>query len=73
MLYISFYREKHEFKLLIETIRPRVLIFGIYTKHHLVDLYQVCSKYAPGAKSGPIPGFTYRDIVSFQQIPLCKL
>ena len=33
---------------LSETIRHRVLIFGI--KHHLVDLYHVCSNYAPGAK-----------------------
>ena len=26
---------------------PRALIFGM--KHHLGDLYQVCSNYAPGA------------------------
>ena len=24
-------------------------------KHHLVDLYQVCSNYAPGAKKFPRP------------------
>ena len=33
---------------LSETTRPRALIFGI--KHHLVDLYLVCSNYTPGAK-----------------------
>ena len=33
---------------LSETTRPRALIFGM--KHHLVDLYQVCSNYTPGAK-----------------------
>ena len=26
------------------------MIFGMY--HYLVDIYQVCSKFAPGAKSG---------------------
>ena len=31
---------------LSETIFSRALIFGI--KHHLVELYQVCSNYAPG-------------------------
>ena len=31
---------------LSETTRPRALIFGM--KHHLVDLYQVCSNYIPG-------------------------
>ena len=25
-------------------------------KHHLVDLYQACSNYAPVAKNGPTPG-----------------
>ena len=37
-----------------ETLRPRALIFGIY--HHLVDLYQVGSNYAPWAKNGPPQG-----------------
>ena len=32
--------------------------------HHLVDLYQICSNYAPVAKSGPAPGVT-RDKASF--------
>ena len=36
-----------------EPTRPRVLIFGM--KHHLEDLYQVCSNYAPGPKNGPYP------------------
>ena len=39
-----------------ETIRHRALIFGM--KHHLVDLYPVCSNFAPGAKIGPTPGVT---------------
>ena len=25
-------------------------------KHHLVNLYYVCSNYIPGAKNGPTPG-----------------
>ena len=55
MFYISLYREQHE-KNLSEAIRPRALIFGMY--YHLVDLYQVCSNYSPGAKTGPAPGVT---------------
>ena len=39
---------------LSETLRPRALIFGMF--HHLVDLYQVCSSYPPGANNGPKPG-----------------
>ena len=35
---------------LSETTRPRALIFGMY--YHLVDLYQLCSNYALGAKPG---------------------
>ena len=34
--------------------RPRALIFGM--KHHLVNFYQVCSNYIPGAKNGPPKG-----------------
>ena len=49
---------------------PRALIFGMY--HNIVDLYQVCSNYAPDAKIGPTPGVT-RDMANFQQIPICKL
>ena len=54
MFYIGLYRENMKKIFLSETIRPRLLIFGI--KHHLVDLYQVYSNNIPGAKSGPIPG-----------------
>ena len=39
-----------------ETTRPRVLIFDIYD--YLVNFYQVCSNYIPGAKNGPAPGVT---------------
>ena len=54
--YIGFYRVKHEKIFLSETTRPRGLLFVM--KHHLVDLYQVCSNYTPGAKNGPTPGVT---------------
>ena len=56
------HRQKIDFQdenlkiLLSETTRPSALIFGM--KHHLVDLYQVCSNYAPGAKNRPAPGVT---------------
>ena len=40
---------------LSETILPRALIFGMY--HHLVNLYQVCSRYPWGQKC-PAPGAT---------------
>ena len=48
--YTGLYREKHGKIFLPETIRHRALIFVM--KHHLVDHYQVCSNYAPGAKNG---------------------
>ena len=48
------YREKHEKILLSETIRPRGSIFVML--HHLVNLYHVCSNYAPWAKICPAPG-----------------
>ena len=38
------------------TTMPRASIFGL--KHHLVNLYQVCSNYISGAKNGPTPGVT---------------
>ena len=47
---------KHGKIFLSETIRPRALIFGM--QHHLVDLYQTCSNFTPGAKNGPAPGVT---------------
>ena len=50
MFYIGFYRDKHGKIFLSETVRSRALIFGM--KHYLVNLYHVCSNYAPGAKSG---------------------
>ena len=53
MFYIGLYREKMKKIFLSKTIRPRALIFGM--KHHLVNLYQVCSNYIPWAKNGP-PG-----------------
>ena len=63
MLYIGLYREKHEKIFLSETIRPRALIYGM--KLDLLDLYQVCLNYAPGAKNDPalwVTCFTYTDI-----------
>ena len=56
MFYIGLYREKREQIFLSETKGHRVLIFGMY--HHLVDLYQVWSKYTPGAKNGSALGLT---------------
>ena len=55
---------------LSKAIRPRALIFSM--SHDLVDLYQLCSNYVPGAKIGAIPGVTW-DMASFLQIPICKL
>ena len=48
MFYIGLYREQHEKIFLCETIRPRALSFCM--QYHLVNLYQVCSNYSPGAK-----------------------
>ena len=48
--YIGLYTKKHEKFFSSETTSPRALIFGM--KHHLVNLYQVCSNYIPGAKNG---------------------
>ena len=47
---------KHEKIFLSETTRYRVLIFGM--KRHLVDLYKVCSNYAPWAQNGTALGVT---------------
>ena len=47
---------KYEKIFLSETMRPRSLIYS--KKHHLVNLYQVCSNYAPGPENGPVPGIT---------------
>ena len=71
MLYIDLYREKHEKISCSETTRPRALICGM--KHHLVDLYQVCSNYAPGAKNGSALGVTfYIDIGSNMKKSSCR-
>ena len=67
MFYIGLKKEKHDKIFLSETIRLRAMIFGMYAD--LVDLYSVCSNYAPGAKFSPTPGVT-RDMGSFQQIHL---
>ena len=48
MFYIGLYRENMKKIFLCETTRPRALIFVM--KHHLVNLYQVCSNYIPGPK-----------------------
>ena len=37
-------------------LNHKALIFGIL--HHLFDLYQVCSNFTPGTKSGPAQGVT---------------
>ena len=47
------YREDVKKIFLSGTTRPSALIFGM--KHHLVDLYQVCSNYIPEAKKVPRP------------------
>ena len=61
MFYIGLYGENHEKIFLSETTRHRALSFG--TKHHLVNLYQVCSNYIHGTKNGPTPGsYVYIDL-----------
>ena len=54
LFYIGLYREQHVKIFLSETTRPRALSFDM--KYHLVDLYQVCSNYSPGAKNGVARG-----------------
>ena len=51
MFNIDFYRENMKKNIMSETRRPRTLIFDM--KHHLVDLYQVCSNYSTWAKNCP--------------------
>ena len=53
MLFVGLYREKRGKKILSETVRPKALIFGLL--YDLLDLYQVCSNYAPRAKNCPTP------------------
>ena len=56
IFYTGLYRENDEKIFLSETTRLRVLIIGI--KHHLVNLYQVCSNYIPGAICPGVTCFT---------------
>ena len=42
---------------LSKTARHRTLIFGV--KHQIVNLYQVCSNYIPGAKTDPPRGHMF--------------
>ena len=53
---IGLCRENIKKIFLSETTRPRALILGM--KHHLVDLYHICSNYAPGAQHGNAGGVT---------------
>ena len=53
MFYIGLYK-KHMKK--SSCLKPYGLKLGYLVQwHHLVDLYQVCSNYAPEAKNGPSP------------------
>ena len=62
MFHIGLYSEKHELIFLSEIIRPRALIFGM--KHHLVDLYHVCSNYYLGQKMAPPQGlYVYNRLI----------
>ena len=54
IFYTGLYRVNMEKIFLSEAIRPRALIFGM--QHKLMDVYQVCSNYASGAKNGPAQG-----------------
>ena len=56
MFYIEIYMVNLNTIFLSDTTWPRALILGMY--YHLVDLYQVCSNYTPGANNGPAPGVT---------------
>ena len=54
MFYIGLHRENVKKIFLSGTTRSKALIFGMW--HQLLNLYQVCSNYDPGAKNGPSPG-----------------
>ena len=43
-------------KILSETTRPIVLIFGMYMQHYLVDCYQGSINNVPGDKMAPHRG-----------------
>ena len=72
MFYIGFYRENHEKIFLSETARPKVLIFSM--KHHLVNVYQVCSNNTPGAKKwiGLQGHMFYIDLKNMKKISSLK-
>ena len=55
--FLTYFRENMKKIFLSKTIWPTALIFGMW--HQLVDLYQVCSNYAPGAKNGPARGHMF--------------
>ena len=52
---------KHEKIVLHETTNHRALIFDM--KYNLVDLYQLCSSYTPGAKNVPASVVTWFTIL----------
>ena len=52
---------KHEKIFLYETTNHRALIFDM--KYNLVDLYQLCSSYTPGAKNVPASVVTWFTIL----------
>ena len=54
MFYVGLYWENMKKIFLSETTRPRALIFSM--QHHLMDLYQICSNYAPRAINRPARG-----------------
>ena len=56
MFCIGLYREKYEKIFLSETTRPRTFIPVFGMKHHLVNLYQVCSNYIPRGQKMARPG-----------------
>ena len=46
--YVGFYKGNMKKIFLSETTRPRALTVGM--NNHLIDFYQVCSNFTPGAK-----------------------
>ena len=54
MFYIGLYRENMKKSSCLKPQGLKHLILGIL--HHLVDHYQVCSNYTPGAKNGSARG-----------------
>ena len=58
MFYIALDMENKKKIFFSETRKPRTLIFVML--HHLVELFQVCSNYDPGAQNGPARGHMFR-------------